>query len=204
MLSEKKLKVSFVEEKYWERRLDFLRMSPAGKVPVLIGRQGILPESQAVCEYLDAIYPDPPLMPESPAEQYEVRRLMFWFNEKFNQEVTSKLLLERMLRKLQGRGEPNGNNLMAGRKFLRFHLEYLDTLLFERAWVAGNRMTLADFAAAAHFSCLDYINDINWSEHSNIKTWYATMKSRPAFRALLADYVPGGPLPPAHYADLDF
>ena len=64
-------------------------------------------------------------------------------------------------------------------------------------------MTLADFAAAAHFSALDYISDVDWTRSENLKDWYAKIKSRPAFRSLLADQIPGFP-PPAHYADLDF
>ena len=64
-------------------------------------------------------------------------------------------------------------------------------------------MTLADFTAAAHLSCLDYISDVDWNRNANVKDWYAKIKSRPAFRGLLADQVSGFP-PPPHYADLDF
>jgi glutathione S-transferase len=64
-------------------------------------------------------------------------------------------------------------------------------------------MTLADFAAAAHLSCLDYISDVDWDRHAAVKDWYAKIKSRPSFRPLLADYVPGFP-PPRHYVNLDF
>jgi len=39
--------------------------------------------------------------------------------------------------------------------------------------------------------------------HEPAKEWYARIKSRPSFRPILADHVPGVP-PPAHYADLDF
>ncbi len=64
-------------------------------------------------------------------------------------------------------------------------------------------MTLADFAAAAHLSALDYISDVDWNRSAVVKDWYAKIKSRPAFRNILADQVPGF-LPPPHYADLDF
>ena len=33
VLAEKKIEVELVEEKTWERRIDFLRLNPAGKVP---------------------------------------------------------------------------------------------------------------------------------------------------------------------------
>ena len=64
-------------------------------------------------------------------------------------------------------------------------------LLDQRRWLAGDTMTLADFAAAAHLSCLDYISDVNWNRSEAVKDWYAKIKSRPAFRSLLADAVPG-------------
>ena len=68
---------------------------------------------------------------------------------------------------------------------------------------AGNEMTLADFSAAAQLSCLDYTSDVDWNRHEVLKDWYAKIKSRPAFRSILADEVPGFQ-PAAHYADLDF
>ncbi|MFN6999918.1 MAG: glutathione S-transferase family protein, partial [Elioraea tepidiphila] len=58
-------------------------------------------------------------------------------------------------------------------------------------------------AAAAHLSALDFLGDVDWSVSPAAKDWYARIKCRPAFRALLADRVPGL-TPPGHYADLDF
>jgi glutathione S-transferase len=79
----------------------------------------------------------------------------------------------------------------------------MDWLLDQRRWLAGDAMTLADFAAAAQLSALDYISDVDWNRSENVRQWYAKIKSRPAFRSILADHVPGFP-PPSHYADLDF
>jgi glutathione S-transferase len=64
-------------------------------------------------------------------------------------------------------------------------------------------MTLADVAAAAHLSAVDYLGDVPWTDHAPAKEWYARIKSRPSFRAILADAMPGIP-PPKHYSDLDF
>ena len=50
---------------------------------------------------------------------------------------------------------------------------------------------------------VDYLGDVPWDEHETGKIWYARVKSRPSFRAILADHIPGAP-PPKHYADLDF
>ncbi|WP_299422719.1 glutathione S-transferase family protein [uncultured Shimia sp.] len=203
MMGEKRLEVELVEERYWEQDPDFLRRNPAAKVPVLKMDGKMMADSNAICEYLEEKYPDPALMPRDPDGRYEVRRLVAWFDDKFHNEVTSKLLYERVNRKLMGTGYPDSKNVKAGAKAIKYHLDYMHWLLDHRRWLAGDVMTMADFTAAAHLSALDYISDVDWNRSAVVKDWYATIKSRPAFRAVLADQVPGFP-PPAHYADLDF
>ncbi|GGE45158.1 glutathione S-transferase [Primorskyibacter flagellatus] len=202
-LAEKRIECQLVEERYWERDPDFLRRNPAGKVPVLKVDGVFMAESAAICEWIEEVYPDPPLMPTTPAERAEVRRLVSWFDDKFHKEVTSNLLFERVNKKLMKQGYPESKNIKAGAQKIKFHLDYMAWLLDHRRWLAGNVMTLADFAAAAHLSSLDYISDVDWNRSENVKDWYAKIKSRPAFRSILADVVAGFP-PPAHYADLDF
>lgn len=202
-LAEKKIECELVEERYWEQDPEFLRRNPAGKVPILKIDSKFMAESAAICEYLEEAYPEPSLMPKTAEGRYEVRRLVSWFDDKFHQEVTSKLLNERVYRKLQGTGYPDSRNVKAGSKAIKYHLDYMAWLLDHRRWLAGDSMTLADFAAAAHLSSLDYISDVDWNRSEAVKDWYAKIKSRPAFRSILADQVPGFP-PPQHYADLDF
>jgi len=203
VMGEKRLEVELVEERYWEQDPDFLRRNPAAKVPVLKMDGKMMADSNAIVEYLEEKYPDPALMPRDPDGRYEVRRLVAWFDDKFHHEVTAKLLYERVNRKLMGAGYPDSSNVKAGAKAIKYHLDYMHWLLDHRRWLAGDVMTLADFTAAAHLSALDYISDVDWNRSAVVKDWYATIKSRPAFRAVLADQVPGFP-PPAHYADLDF
>jgi glutathione S-transferase len=203
VLAEKKIEVELIEERYWEQGPEFLRRNPAGKVPILRMNGRALSESQAICEYLEEVQPEPPLLPRRAEDRYEVRRLIGWFDDKFQTEVTSKLLYERVNKKIMGKGYPDSGNVKAGAKAIKLHLDYMTWLLDQRRWLAGDAMSLADFAAAAHLSCLDYISDVDWNRSAVVKDWYAKIKSRPAFRAILADQVPGFP-PPAHYADLDF
>ncbi|WP_299890697.1 glutathione S-transferase family protein [uncultured Ruegeria sp.] len=202
-LAEKKIEVELVEEKYWEQDPDFLRRNPAGKVPVLRLDGQIMSESAAICEYIEETRPEPPLMPKKPEARFEVRRLVGWFDDKFHHEVTSKLLYERVNKKVTGQGYPDSKNVKAGAKAIKYHLDYMAWLLDQRRWLAGDQMTLADFAAAAHLSSLDYVSDVDWNRSQAVKDWYAKIKSRPAFRSILADQVPAF-RPPAHYADLDF
>lgn len=203
VLAEKKLEVELVEERYWEKDPDFLRRNPAGKVPVLRMDGMIMSESTPICEYIEEKHPEPALMPRGAEARYEVRRLVSWFDDKFHSEVTSNLLYERVNKKITGEGYPDSRNVKAGAKAIRFHIDYMAWLLDQRRWLAGDAISLADFAAAAQLSSLDYISDVDWHRSQTVKDWYAKIKSRPAFRAVLADAVPGFP-PPAHYADLDF
>jgi len=203
VLAEKKIEAQLIEERYWEARPDFIRLNPATKVPVLKTDKLVLADSNAICEYLEEVNPDPPLMPQSPEDRAEVRRLNAWFDDKFYHDVTVNLLGERVFRKLMGTGYPDSKNVKTGSKKIKQHLDYMDWLLDRRRWLAGNRMTMADFSAAAQLSCLDYVSDVDWNRSVLVKDWYAKIKSRPAFRSLLADQISGFP-PPAHYSDLDF
>lgn len=202
-LAEKRIEVELIEERYWEQGQDLLARNPAGKVPVLRMGERVFSESQAICEYLDETVPDPALIPRDPLKRFEVRRLCAWFDDKFHHEVTTNLLYERLMKRVTKQGYPDGKAIREGANRIKYHLDYMAWLLEQRRWLAGDVMTLADFAAAAHLSCLDYASDVDWDRQVAVKDWYAKIKSRPSFRSLLADTVPGTP-PPFHYSNLDF
>lgn len=202
-LAEKRIEVELIDTRYWEKNPELMRRNPAGKVPILQLDGKTLTESAAINEYLEERYPEPPLMPTRAEGRYEVRRLVSWFDDKFHNEVTANLLYERVIKKISGQGYPESSKIKAGAKAIKYHLDYMGWLLDQRRWLAGDAMTLADFAAAAHLSSLDYISDVDWDRNANVREWYSKIKSRPAFRSILADQVPGFP-PPPHYADLDF
>ena len=204
VLAEKRLSFELRLEKVWERRPEYLAMNPAATVPTLEEDNGLaIPDSTVICEYLDEAYPDHSLLGETLGERVEVRRLAAWFDGKFDAEVTRNLNGEKYFKRISGIGHPNGTALRNGYANLREHLQYIGWLAETRKWLAGRFMSLADFAAAAHLSVLDYQGDVDWSISPAAHDWYARMKSRPSFRPLLADRVPGF-TPPAHYADLDF
>ena len=208
VLSEKRFEFTLREERYWEHRKDYIKINPAGKVPALIdGDKNVFVDSNAICEYLNSIAADEstPLIPKDPKEKCEMSRIIAYFDENFYQEVTQVLLFERMLRRIQKKSFTEENKIIQGIKDLKRHLRYLEHLIENRNWVAGSRMTLADFAVAAQLSILDYIGDIDWDSPSmeGVKNWYAAIKSRPAFYPLLSDHVSGF-IPPIHYAQIDF
>lgn len=202
-LAEKRIEVELIEERYWEDKTELLRRNPAGKLPILQMDGRTLADSVAICEYLEEKFPSPMLIPAGAEGRYEVRRLVAWFDDKFYREVSAKLLEERVNKKLMKKGYPDSKNVKEGARAIKYHLDYMAWLLDQRRWLAGDSMSLADFAAAAQLSCLDYISDVDWNRSAVVKDWYAKIKSRPAFRSILADQIPGFPVP-AHYANLDF
>jgi len=203
-LGEKNLKFEPVIEKIWERRTEFMAMNPAGDVPLMIEDDGvILSGSSVICEYLDEVYPELSLLGDDPVARAEVRRIVLWFDVKFNREVTEYLVGEKLMKQLLKRGEPHGPSVRAGHANIHYHLDYIAYLIERRRWLAGDRITYADLAAAAHLSCIDYLGDVPWDQHPIAKEWYSRLKSRPSFKNLLNDRVPGFK-PADHYDAIDF
>ena len=203
-LAEKALDVELKVEKVWERRDEFLSLNPAGDVPVLIEPDGTtLTDAWVISEYLEEVHPDPTLIGNDPLARAETRRLMVWFDRKFAAEVTENLVGEKIMKRFLGLGQPNSDAIRAGQANIHYHLDYIAYLSEQRNWLAGDAFSLADIAAGAHLSVIDYIGDVPWNAHPEAKDWYARIKSRPSFRPLLTDLIPGVP-PPRHYADLDF
>jgi glutathione S-transferase len=93
--------------------------------------------------------------------------------------------------------------MRAARSNIKYHLAYIGWLSRKRDWLAGDSLTFADLTAAAHLSAVDYLGDVPWDEDETAKAWYARIKSRPSFRPLLSETLPGL-APSPSYADLDF
>jgi glutathione S-transferase len=204
LLAEKRLGFELRVEKPWERRAEYLELNPTGTVPTLIEDNGlVIPDSVVIAEYLEEAYPDTSLMGRTLAERVEVRRLTAWFDGRFAEDVSRILLEEKVFKRLAGEGYPDSRLLRAGYAALKEHLAYLGWLAETRRYLAGSQLSLADLAAAAHLSALDFVGEIDWTLSLPAREWYARIKSRPSFRPLLADRLAGF-TPPPHYADLDF
>ena len=120
VLAEKKIEIELIQERYWDKSADFLKRNPAGKVPVLKTNGFFLSDSQSICEYLEETLPTYALIPEDFVERAEVRRLVFWFDDKFYHDVTLKLLFERITKKIVGQGHPDGQILKKDLKISKF------------------------------------------------------------------------------------
>jgi glutathione S-transferase len=203
VLHEKEERPELEAVEPWHQQRELAALNPAAEVPVLEDAGRVISDSWVICEYLDETRPEPGLLGKSLLERVEIRRLVAWFDIKFSREVTDLVWREKVIRRLKGSGTPNSTAVRAGLANIHAHLEYIGFLFDRRNWLAGEALSLADVAAAAQLSVLDYLGDVPWEQHAAAKLWYARIKSRPSFRPLLQDRLPG--LKPApQYDDLDF
>lgn len=187
---------------------DLAQRNPAGLPPVLVdepptgGEISVAPAA-AIAEYLEEAYGGAALLPLTSAGRAETRRLVSWFETKFEADVNARILRRRIDDRAKGRFRIEPEEHRAGLEALAWHLDYLSWLLEARAWLGGEKLGLADLFGAAHLSSSDYLGIVPWADFPAVKEWYQRLKCRPSFRPLLADRVDAAP-PPAHYDDLDF
>jgi glutathione S-transferase len=202
-MAEKGFTAELVQAYPWERGETLSSLNPAIQTPVLENGAQTLCDSNAIIEWLDETIERPPLVGAGASERAEARRLGHWFAQRFYSEVTAPLLAERMYKRLVSREMPDGIAIRNANRAAELHLQYVDDLLDENRWLAGPTFGLADLHAAAQISVADYLGGIDWRGHGQAKTWYSALKSRPSFRALLADRMEGI-RPPPDYDKLDF
>ena len=204
LLGEKGIAYELIEQRPWEASEELALLNAAGKVPVLEDkRRGLaLADSRAICEFLEETGERAPMLAGTPLQRAEVRRLVALFDENFHHDVTAPLLQEKYLKRSVLRQPPDSRVLRDAMRLAHGHLDYLDWLVDTRNWLAGATMSLADLAAAAQISVVDYLGGIDWKGHDQARAWYAVFKSRPSFRPLLAERTEGV-MPPRHYAKVD-
>lgn len=202
-MGEKNLEFSLHVEPVWQKRPEFLDLNLAGKIPVLIDHNAVISDSFAICEYLDEAYNATSLIGQSVLERAEARRFSAWMDESFYDNVGCKIVYEKLFKRYFEKLQPDSTRIREGITTLHDYLGYITWLIERRHWLAGERFSLADITAAAHLSTLDYLSHIPWDDYPEIKEWYCRIKSRPSFRPLLIDQMPGVQ-PPRHYWDLDF
>lgn len=207
MFAEYGVPVDLEEVKPWLREPHILEMNPAAAGPILIDDD--MPPvvgGLAIIHTIEERWSPSAvagLFPADSADRAEMWRLLDWVLLKFNDEVTRYIFEEKIAKRDQRGVGIEPAVLRAAKANLTEHLLYFNWLFASRTWIAGDVMTLADFALAAHLSTLDYLGDVAWDTSEETRIWYARIKSRPAFRTLLNDRVAGMPAAKG-YADLDF
>lgn len=208
-LAEYGVGTDLIDETPWQPSEDLFELNPAGTLPVYLeDSSSPICGMEAIGEYLEETRNRTvSLIPGDAFERAEVRRIVGWFDVKFYAEVSEPIISEKVMRRFlpreSGGGAPDMGRVRQAAIRLRDHLAYIGHLADRRPWLAGEHLSLADLAGAAHMSVADYFGDVPWTDYPVAKSWYQRLKSRPSFRPLLADSV-RGMAPAAAYADLDF
>jgi glutathione S-transferase len=180
---------------------------PQAHLPVFIELDGTRSEGLwAIVDHLEGNYPEHPLTPEDPLQRAEVLRGLDWAMGTFHEQVTRRIVFEKGAQRYTGapaRSAPDMNVIRQGRDALRVLLKTIGLAAEANGNIASRECSLADLAVAAHLSALDYFGEIPWAEYPSTAEWFVRIKSRPSFRTLLSDRVPGQP-PTSTYAELDF
>ena len=203
ILNEKKMLFVLREEEPWALSDEAYQLNPSGSLPIFVYDGKAISGNYAISEFLEEASPDVPLLPIYIEKRAETRRLCEWFDEKFYHEVFLQIVTEKVFKRFSNGGAPNAKVINIGLNNLAFHLEYVDWLAERRNYLAGDEFSLADIAAAAQISVIDYLGDVPWDGYKNAKIWYSKIKSRPSFKDILKDNI-RGILPAKHYANLDF
>lgn len=192
-----------------EKRLTYDPVTPEdihAHLPVFVDMDGTRCEGLwALIDHLEGVYEDKPLIPEDDALRRESLRLLDWAMGPFHESVTRRIVFEKGAQRYTGATmarAPDMTIIRAGREALKDALATLGDMADRHGYLAARECTLGDLAVAAHVSALDYFGEVPWKDFPAAAEWYLRMKSRPCFRSLLADRVPGQP-PVSHYAELD-
>lgn len=202
---EKAIDIDLMVENFWERRDKFIKINPSCSVPFLASSPNILIYGfDPIVEYIEEVFHDKDrYIFGDPMEKAEIRKIIHWVNVKMYEDATKHILNEKIYNFLTTKEFPNASTLKICRTNLSHHLMYLNFLLTKKEWLGGNDFSLADIVASCHISSLDYINEINWDFYKELKDWYVVIKSKPSFRQILRDSIPGF-TPSPQYRELDF
>jgi glutathione S-transferase len=193
-----------------EKRLSYDPVTPEdpqGHLPVFVDLDGTRCEGLwAIVDHLEGTYTEKPLIPEDDRARAETLRLLDWAMGPLEATVTSRIVYEKGAQRYTGapgvRHAPDMETIRRGRETLKDVMRMVGDAADRNGYLATRECTIGDLAVAAHISALDYFGEVPWKDFAPAAEWYLRMKSRPSFRSLLSDRVPGQP-PVAHYGELD-
>ena len=204
LLREWNLPFSLVLEEPWKRESRLLRLNPASQVPVLETPDGlVLSHHLAIADYLQGQSSQMQFFGRTARQRAEILRLVGWFGELMYNEAVVPLFKELVYKRVYDKQTPDSTCIRAARYNVKRHVQYIDWLAQHRGYLADDAISMADFAAAAQVSVLDYLGEIDWNKYVSAKNWYMPIKSRPSFQLLLSDRIVSI-LPSDTYLRIDF
>jgi glutathione S-transferase len=196
---------------------DYRKLNPNAAVPTIVHDGRVLTESTVINEYLDAVFPAPPLRPGDP---YGRARMRLWTKREdiihdvintmtvaivFRADLLAKPPEERAKRY---EGIPDPVKRAKWRRLLEQGLDAPDVLdglarfnelyrdmekaLADGPWLLGDAFTLADIGFISFFSRMEAMEAAGvWRQHyPRVSDWYTRCQARPSYRTAIADYIP--------------
>lgn len=160
---------------------DFLAASPFRKIPALQDGDFRISDSSAIIAYLDALQPDPELIPTEP----KARARTVWYDEFADtifMECGRKMFFNRVVapRFLKREGDLAAAD-KAEQEDLPPVLDYLERQMPDSGYLVGERLTLADIAVASPFVNLQHMN-VDLGTRPRLARYLQTMLARPSFK----------------------
>ncbi len=197
---------------------EYLKINPNGVIPALIHDGKPLYESGTICEYLDEVFPDPPLRPADPYDRAIMRNWIRHVDERihnliiFNwrhhlQKVASQWSDEELAERLKkipskerqeswlrvARRPYTDEERAGARAKLVELLDKMEAMLSTSAWLAGPTYSIADIAVVPFVKRIDEEiapDQVTPATHPRVAEWWAAIQSRPAFaRAKIGPFV---------------
>jgi len=202
ILIEKKIDFDLVIENFSDPTEDYLFKNPAGFFPVFnTSFNENIVGSLVITEYLQNLILPPTLMIKK--NENEIRRLLFWFETNFKNEVIIPLLKEKVFKRFEKNSMPDSHIIRTARANLKYHMQYFNYIIKDNDFFIDDKLSYVDLFYGASLTVLDYINELNFYDLEKLKNLYSAVKSRPSFRKILADRVVGvNPHP--DYLKLDY
>lgn len=203
---------------YTARQIDFrngeqvsdwyLALNPGGVVPTLDDGGSIVTDSSVICEYLDEVYPDPPLSPGSAAARGKMRSWMRFLEEvptaairapSFNavfaasahargrhafDAMTARMPLRRQFYAKMATGRFDDSVVAESLERLSATITRVDAALKQTLWLCGDAYTIADIVLLPTIVRMEDIGLTSlWSDHPRVDDWLARCKARPSYAA---------------------
>jgi glutathione S-transferase len=151
-----------------------------GKIPVLVDDGFVLSESCAIMQYLADSKPGQTIYPQELLARADVNRWMFWACQHFAPAV-SVIVWENVWKKIVEGVDPDPVELARGAADLAQAAGVLDQHLAQRQWLAGEGVTLADYAVAAPLMYKERAR-LPLDDYPHLLAWFERVHDLPAWR----------------------
>ena len=161
---------------------DFLRLNPLGKLPVLELDDGsAIAESLAICRYLEASHPQPPLMGTTPQASAHTEMWTLRMDHELSQPIALAFMHSGDF--YRGRVEQVPEVASWARNRALQTMAWLDGELAERSHIAGDNYTLADIVAQCACVLGKAVGLRIPPEMTYLSRWFTQVSARPTARA---------------------